>query len=129
MWMYTKDGFFSAVQDRGDDGRILVRSRIKEDIEKLASYLDEARPDNKHEILVTPDGDYGFRMSVLRAEWKCYLHESVSDLDYFNFKSEVHGEPDRDQAYMQVWSAMNDLQHGRLAVKTEAEYIGGKRIG
>jgi hypothetical protein len=37
--------------------------------------------------------------------------ELVSEIDYDNFKSAVHGDPVRDQAYMRCWSAMHAAQH------------------
>jgi hypothetical protein len=42
------------------------------------------------------------------------IFQIVSSIDYGNFKEAVHGEPDRDVAYMQVWSVMNGFQQGKL---------------
>jgi hypothetical protein len=42
MWMITTIGFFSVVQDHDDPDRLLVRARVREDLERLR---DEYLPD------------------------------------------------------------------------------------
>ena len=40
MWVFNRDGFFSAVEHRDDNSKVMVRARAKEDIENLYSlYL------------------------------------------------------------------------------------------
>ncbi len=42
------------------------------------------------------------------------IFQIVSAIEYSNFKDSVHGDPDRDVTYMQVWSAMYGFQQGKL---------------
>ena len=58
MWIYLKDAFSSAVVDRDDPKRLLVRGRFPGDIERVLS---------KAEVIETPRADYRFRASVPRA--------------------------------------------------------------
>jgi hypothetical protein len=38
MWIFCKDGFFSAVQNRDcQEDEVMVRARIREDVERLAT--------------------------------------------------------------------------------------------
>lgn len=39
MWIFTKDGFFSAVEHRDNSDLLMIRARCREDIERLAECL------------------------------------------------------------------------------------------
>jgi hypothetical protein len=142
MWLFTKQGFLSVVQDREDATQVLVRGRVREDLERFLHVAYEGRHNTSIEdgksifpqIMETPEGDYRFRVTVPRQIMEDYLTDTLEDLDYFNFKSEVHGEPARDKAYMRCWSAMNDLQQDHVEreqskKENKKEFIGGKFIG
>ena len=40
MWLVTKDGFYSVVQDRGDPDRLVVRGRWKKHLKVLKDLFD-----------------------------------------------------------------------------------------
>lgn len=85
MWMVTKDGFYSVVQDRGDPDRLVVRGRWKKHLKVLKDLLPGSR------ILVTPEADYPYRMFVSREDWEKVLKVvAVDGIDYPNFKNEAH---------------------------------------
>jgi hypothetical protein len=67
MWLVTKDGFYSVVQDRGDPDRLVVRGRWKKHLKVLKDLLPGSR------ILVTPEADYPYRMFVSREDWEKLL--------------------------------------------------------
>ena len=48
MWRFTTDGFYSAVAQRDDPGTVIVRSRVREDAERLTEVLGTG------EVLETP---------------------------------------------------------------------------
>ena len=99
MWLFTKSGFFSAVQHKDNPELIHVRSRFKGDLERLwKRYLDG---DPKVEF--TPYNDYPFRMDIPRSDWANIVQQEAENIDYDNFKNAVHDGTDRDRAYMGVW--------------------------
>jgi hypothetical protein len=42
MWLVTTQGFYSVVAHRGDPDRVLVRARVREDLEALRCWEREA---------------------------------------------------------------------------------------
>ena len=48
-----------------------------------------------------------------QAVWVRIASALADDVNYPNFKDEIHGEADRDATYLKVWSAMNALQQQR----------------
>ena len=110
MWIFNKDGYFSAVQHRDKPDHVMVRARRKEDIEALANALGT-------EAELTPDADYAYRVTVPKSDFADYMQASVLDLDYPNFKDACAGHGARAQAYMGVWSVMNDFQAGAATLE------------
>lgn len=98
MWVFLNDSFLSIVAHRTKPDKLLVRARIKGDIEA-------AFPGAK--VKVTPDADYRYRAEVLRSEVARVLVERVESIRYDNFKATVRDEH-RHAAYLRVWSAMAD---------------------
>jgi hypothetical protein len=87
---------------------LLVRSRFKEDIAAICKRMEEAGvPVEPFEDL---HADYRYRMVCPKETFSELLAEMVNAIDYDNFKSAVHGDPVRDQAYMGCWSAMYAAQ-------------------
>jgi len=58
MWIFTKDGFYSAVKDKYcDDGELMIRARIKVDLERLLQKIE-----SDAEILTFGHADYRYRV-------------------------------------------------------------------
>jgi hypothetical protein len=105
MWLFTKQGFFSAVQNFNDSNLIHVRARFKGDLERLcATYGVEPQ------VVNLPNTDYPFRMDFERGKWAEIVKSEAESIDYSNFKNAVHDGTRRDEAYMDVWSAMQEYQ-------------------
>lgn len=123
MWLVTKHGFYSVVAHRDDPDLVLVRGRCRQDLEQLRSLsLELAEIDLEiPEIVETPDADYACRIFMPRDTWETLAAILAMNIDYPNFKSEVHGDPERDAAYMQMWSAMRRFQEQKAA--TIMEYM------
>ena len=109
MWIFSKWGFVSIVQHRQLPGKLLVRARTKADLENFIRLLGEI-DGKKHPVEETPDADYGYRTVACKRAVARALSRIAADVDYPNFKDAVHGDPARDSAYMEVWSAMVDFQ-------------------
>jgi hypothetical protein len=107
MWLFTKFGFFSAVEHRDNSNVLIVRARVKRDIEELRKRLPY-RP----RIKSTPDADYPYRIEVDRLTFSQILAKVVlDDLDYPNFKSAVAKlDPKRADAYHEVWATLIYLE-------------------
>ncbi len=108
MWIFTLDGFFSAVQDRNDPGQIMVRSRLRVDLEKMLARLEM----KETEILAWVGTDYAYRVFIPRSAWRGYLEMMSDGLDYTNFKAAVveHQDQGRSAAYYSVWRRLYDWQ-------------------
>jgi hypothetical protein len=65
MWIFTKHGFYSVVEDRDNADLLLVRARVEGDIEK---YFRDAV------VYYTPEHDYAYRAHVSRREVAAVRH-------------------------------------------------------
>jgi len=106
------DGFYSVVADKHNPERVLVRARDDNDAQRMADRLTDA---GRKPVLVipTPDADYAFRMYVSRELFAHVMADAVRDIDYTNFKDEVHEVRgfERASIYSRVWAMMlNALQ-------------------
>jgi hypothetical protein len=110
MWIFTKLGFASAVENFNDSNQLVVRFRCWEDACKYSETLGTT-------VLDTPDGDYRYRLATSKEEWGCLLSKFSSEIDYPNFKSAVLREDSsRSVAYHRVWEDMLDFQLSETAV-------------
>src|SRR3954466_10413144 len=102
MWLLTPDGFYSIVQKPGED-ELCIRARDAGDLDRLRSrYLPTLTA-----TLETRGGDYRYRAWVSRDALAEGLAAIAPDLDYSNFKNEVHSrDPERAHIYGNVWSAL-----------------------
>lgn len=99
MWIFLNDAFLSVVADKDPD-RLLVRGRIKGDIERVfPGYL----------VLENEGTDYRFRTVVPRRIVADKLAEAAEDISYKNFKSSVKDKV-RHDAYLRVWGIMESWQ-------------------
>jgi len=109
MWIFTKDGFFSAVHDKycGKD-ELMIRARAEKDLERLRFALDV-----DEQILHISHADYAWRMKVTKSKWATYVYICASAIDYSNVKGNIIPKDNNDirhDAMMGVWSAMFTMQ-------------------
>jgi hypothetical protein len=111
MWLFTRDGFYSAVHDDYcSPGELMIRSRVIEDLEKL---LEKLKIDDA-DILVIKNADYRYRVKLTPAQWASYVAEEAAHIDYANFNNSVAADdPDRSSAYMKCWEAMYLFQEAK----------------
>lgn len=64
----------------------------------------------RHAIKDTEKADYRFRTVASPRVVAAAVARTVAGIDYPNFKTAVHGDSQRDRAYLRVWSAMHELQ-------------------
>ncbi|GAB2875418.1 hypothetical protein GCM10027093_08540 [Paraburkholderia jirisanensis] len=100
MWICQNQAFLSIVASK-DPASLSVRARRKGDIEEVFG--------TKYEVFVLPGRDYGFRALIPREVVGVAIAESISKIDYSNFKDSVADAALHD-AYMRVWNVMEKLQ-------------------
>lgn len=121
MWVFLNNAFLSIVQDKGDANMLMVRARLRGDLQRVFSF-----PDMK--VLETPPpADYRFRCSVERWRVSDVLRVAVGDIDYTNFKKSVPDQR-RHDAYLRVWSEMSREQEMQL-VEENPDLVATVRSG
>lgn len=102
MWICTEFGFFSVVAHRYQTDRLLVRSRVRADLEALTQRIPRLR---KLRIYSTPDHDYPFRCIVKRDAFAEALSGVAKGIQYDNFKNRVAETQGTERAhvYMGIW--------------------------
>lgn len=114
MWIFTKQGFFSAVSNSRDDAgeTVTVRARVMDDVQDLLRALDWEHAASVG-IIETPHADYRYRVVVPRKVWAQYLVKCVDELTYTNVKDSLDkDDPLRHRAMMGCWRSMGALQPG-----------------
>lgn len=109
MWLYTVNGFYSAVQDQNDAERIMVRARKREDLEAMLEVLElqDVR------ILEWSGSDYAFRCFIRRLEWAQFVLSEIMAMHYVNYKDaalDPDNDKERSNAYHSVWGVMRRWQ-------------------
>lgn len=120
MWIFTKEGFFSVVQDDYcKEDELMVRARVKGDLERLKEKIT-----TEPGIITLGHADYLYRMPVLREDWASYLHGAAMELDYSNVKGTIcEKNKNRQIAYFGVWSSMTDLQRKEMIASGDWEHL------
>ncbi|MGZ6562150.1 MAG: hypothetical protein ACXVH3_30585 [Solirubrobacteraceae bacterium] len=112
MWVFTTDGFLSAVEERRRDhrGAIVIRAREASALEALREIAPTLTS-----TVIYGDSDYRYRAWLGREEWANALAEIGRRVAYDNFKSEVlrrQGTSRYEEALHKVWSALGRTQPG-----------------
>jgi hypothetical protein len=108
MWIFSKFGFFSIVQDFQAPDILHVRARVAGDLERAFSACGI-----RALVTVNPDADYRYRSQVSRDDFLKLLAYLGENLNYPNFKSEIAKDPtqlDRLPAYHEVWHTLQAIQ-------------------
>ena len=104
MWIFTKDGFFSAIQDNYcNSSEVIVRARVKRDLLRLLTKI--GRP---HDEIITLDhADYRCCIKLTKHEWADYLSFEAMAIDYSNVKDAISdGLYERSEAYYACWKSL-----------------------
>lgn len=105
MWIFTPQGFISAVADRNNPEKIVVRARNPDHLRTM--FPDEV-------ISETNQGDYPARVFIDRGRFAGWLYVQAYDLDYTNFKDAIPEDaPAYHDACVGVWAQMHDIEPER----------------
>ena len=97
MWIFLNDSFLSIVADRDQPNSLMVRARIRGDIERVFPGYD---------VVETPSADYAFRATIPRRIVAGRLAAYAASIGYDNFKDSV-ADYARHDAYIGVWTTMH----------------------
>jgi hypothetical protein len=128
MWIFALEGFVSVVALKGSADRLVVRGRVKIDIQTWHKWAGSLSRGGK--VKHTPKADYPWRFVTTRKAFAGAIERMVTEgLQYGNFKGVVgHDDPERADAYMDVWSVMRRLQQG-VETRVSTTRVASKRYG
>lgn len=119
MWVFTQYGFFSAVVDKRDETKMVVRSRDRRHLVNL-----QKRFPRKLQLIAIEEHagtDYPFRMAMPPQDWAFIMFSVAHNVTYTNFKAEAErnvksvGRP-YVQALHDIWQVLWDVAHPRKKV-------------
>ena len=100
MWIQFNNAFLSIVENRDNKLQLLVRARVKGDIEKVFPEANVFEDDN---------ADYKYRALISKAKVAARMMLKMTEINYDNFKNSVK-EIDRKEAYSEVWLDLRKLE-------------------
>lgn len=110
MWLFTKYGFYSIIQDEKDNTLFKVRARKKADLQELQNNVAEISGCSIHQDL---KADYRFRIFINQKQLESLMIQLSNSLDYSNFKDSIYrneSQKDKLDSYHQVWDVMYEYQ-------------------
>lgn len=109
MWIFMPDGALSVVAHRHKPAILLVRSRERAILERLANDLT-AQPGvaGPPPVLETPDADYAFRLEAHRGAFGAWIAREAHRIDWDNFKAraDVVGSRPYAGALHRIWRVL-----------------------
>jgi hypothetical protein len=115
MWVFTKDGFFTAVSKQCRQDEIMIKANSRRDLEKLLRKTNTQGP-----IQESPEPAYRFHVILEKASWIQYLSDYVQSLNYETVRDNIVAQNDaaRHEAYQAVWTTMHNWM-GREALRRD----------
>ena len=101
MWIQFNNAFLSIVINRDNKSELLVRARVKGDIEAIFPDADVFEDNN---------ADYKYRAFIAKAKVAAKMMFKMTEINYDNFKNSVK-EIERKTAYGNVWVELRKLQN------------------
>jgi hypothetical protein len=112
VWIFTKQGFVSIKQHKDDPEKLLIRARIKGDLEKIFPGC---------KVTFGGGTDYRYRTTVDRKPAAVRIAEAVLAIDYTEgFKTSVDDHCRRAPFYLRIWEVLCDMQDALASRKVAA---------
>ena len=112
MWIFTPTAFVSIVAHRRNPHVLLVRARLKGDLERLFPGC---------KVVETRRADYRFRAEIARERVAQVVADQLLGVEYDNVKDAIprRGEVHqlRSRSMHRVWGVMHDAQVDQLPVR------------
>ena len=100
MWIQLNNAFLSIVENRKKTTELLVRARVKGDIEKVFPEADVFEDNN---------ADYKYRAFISKVIVAEKIMLKVTEINYDNFKNSVK-EIKRKKVYGNIWAELRKFQ-------------------
>lgn len=112
MWIITQTGFLSAVQATDDSNTLVVRARVKADLQPLRDTFRE-QYGYEPRVVQYDVSDYPYRVLVSRDVLTRFLAQQVQQIGYGNFKAQVAQQQgwERMRIYHEVWADLGELEN------------------
>ena len=113
--MFTTKGFFSIVEHKKDPNLVVIRARVRKDIESIKMLFEELGFEVS-DVEENVSFDYRYRVLAGRSDWASVTVQLITDVGYTNFKNAVYetDSPEikdkRHEAYLDIWAIMHELQ-------------------
>lgn len=107
MWILSKHGFYAVAENRDDKSTVIVRARVRKDLERFVVLVPGGAKITYHH-----NYDYPYRIIIGKGPYVDAMVQIASNVDYDNFKSlitKLYGHA-RHMVYMTVWSALKKLE-------------------
>jgi hypothetical protein len=122
MWLATKFGFFSVVQNtnptRRKDEVVAVRARVKRDLQLLGKAMWKFPAP----IVTLKNSDYRYRIEIAANELQNLMTLLAAEVDYDNFKGMIGKSPtqkDKLPGYHEMWQQARYWQMDEAVPKTK----------
>ena len=105
MWIFTDNGFVSAVRKADNPTVLTVRARDRKSLESLVAQTGV-------EIAQSPNADYPYRVFVKQDEFAQWAFEQSMNVNYNNFKNQVAKTRGHEfaKSLSNVWIAMLEVE-------------------
>jgi hypothetical protein len=105
MWVFTENGFVSAIRHHSEAGKLVIRARDYKSLKGIANAIGL-------DIEPTPGGDYPYRAVADDSAFAAWLSKQVMRIDYVNYKDhmELTRGHDFTDALHRVWTAMQQVE-------------------
>lgn len=104
MWISLTTGWYSVVQHPDDEGALVVRARVRDDLVRLKqAYLPQLGP-----VQSSPNRDYQWRAAASKADFGAAMAKAVTTITYSNHKAAVERAlgPVRAHLLNEVWRVL-----------------------
>jgi hypothetical protein len=115
LWIFTTKGFFSIVEHKKDLNRVVIRARVRKDIDNMKMLFEELDL-RVSDVVENVSSDYRYRVFASRSDWTSVMTQLITDMGYTNFKNAVYEadspkvRDNRHEAYLDIWAIMHELQ-------------------
>jgi uncharacterized protein YbgA (DUF1722 family) len=127
VWIYSSIGFFSLTNHRDRPDTVMVRGRVRSDMERFLQALPEAA--RQSEIIETHDTDYRYRILADRQATGDVVGKLAANMDYIGFKDTVADKYGnlRKGIYMSIWELTHELQEYENRLLLQERTLNKKR--
>lgn len=126
MWVFTRTGFYTVVENQKDKSTVLLRARVRTDMRDfLDSYVYTGKEATKSQYKISfhLNYDYPYRVILPKSVFAKAMEQASMDIDYEKFKEAVRKEqgPARSNFYTMIWSKLIDLEKDKSRIRNYFE--------